>query len=104
MPAEKRESLPFQQVLRAGLAVVFGERRLVVEQFELRRSADHMQENDALGPGREMGARGSGIGAWGSSGCILAEQAGERDAADAHAGALEERAASEGQLRIVDGG
>src|SRR4029434_11049711 len=38
----------FDELLRDGLAVVFGERRLVIEGLELRRPAGHKQINHAL--------------------------------------------------------
>ena len=40
---------------RQGLVVVANEQRLVLEQVVLRRAAVHVQEDDALGAGREVG-------------------------------------------------
>jgi hypothetical protein len=54
MPAEESEPLALDQVLGARLAVILGERRLVVEELKLRRRADHVQEDHILGARQEM--------------------------------------------------
>ena len=53
--ADEREPLAFQQLRRASLAVVLDQFRLVIEQIELRRSADHVQVDHVLRPGRKVG-------------------------------------------------
>ena len=53
--ADEREPFPFQQLRRASLAVVLDQFRLVIEQVELRRSADHVQVDHVLGPRRKVG-------------------------------------------------
>src|SRR5438046_1625949 len=53
------EALAFQQGRRDGLAIQFAERGLVVKQFELARPAGHVEVNDALDSGWEVGLLGS---------------------------------------------
>ena len=52
--ADEREPLAFQQLRRASLAVVLDQLRLVVEQIELRRRADHVQVDHVLGLRRKV--------------------------------------------------
>ena len=105
MAAQKCETLAFQQVLWAFFAVEFLQRRLVVEQVELRRRADHVQEDDVLGPRHVMpGVRGKDVAH--RVGCrgILAKQAAEGERPEAHGRALEDGAARDEQIRSAECG
>ena len=68
------------------------ERRLVVEQVHLRRAARLVQEDDALGLGREMRQARQSAGGRGlrRGEAVLREQRAERRDADAGAGARKE--------------
>src|SRR5688572_27486291 len=50
--ADECETLSFQRLGRTRLPVKLDELRLVIEQIELRRGADHVQINYILGLGR----------------------------------------------------
>ena len=68
------------------LAMLPGERRLVVERVHLARAAVHEQLNDSFGLGRMMQAAVE-IRAWRRGElCFLAEELPERDAAEAAGG------------------
>src|SRR5262249_7574748 len=51
---DERESLTLEELVRAGLAVVFRQFGLVIEQFELRRRARHMEIDDGARLGRKV--------------------------------------------------
>ena len=51
---DEREPLLLEERFGAGLAVQLLQLRLVVEQFELRRRAGHVQVDDVLGLGGEV--------------------------------------------------
>ncbi len=55
LAAGKGEALAFEELVRAFLVVKFLEFRLVVEQIEVRGGTGHVQVDDPLGRGREMG-------------------------------------------------
>src|SRR6185312_12678873 len=92
MPAQECESLPLEQMLGALLAVELLQRRLVIEQIELRRRAHHVQEDHALGPRRVVGRRAA----------FFAEEAAQGERAEAHRGALQDGAAGDEQFWILD--
>ena len=50
----KREPLPLQELIRAVLAAVLDQFRLVIEQIELRRRSRHVEIDDPLGGPREV--------------------------------------------------
>src|SRR6185436_6330319 len=54
MPAQERESLADDELVRARLAIVSLERRLVLEKINLRRRAHHVHIDHALRASREM--------------------------------------------------
>jgi hypothetical protein len=56
--ADEGEALALGQFLRAFLSIHLLQQRLVVEQIELRRRADHVQVDDVLRLRRKMRARG----------------------------------------------
>ena len=51
---DEREPLALDELLRDVLPVVIDQRRLGIEQIDLRRRAGHEEKNDALGLGREV--------------------------------------------------
>ncbi len=53
--ADEGEPFSFQQLRWARLAVVLDQFRLVIEQVELRRRANHVQVNHMLSLGRKVG-------------------------------------------------
>src|SRR4051812_33321713 len=55
MALDERETLVLEQLVGAGLHVMLDERRLVVEEILLGRSARHVQIDDALRLGRKHG-------------------------------------------------
>ena len=54
MPAQKGESLSFDEMRRHRLSVVPLHYRFVVEQLQVGRGADHVQVDDVLGARREV--------------------------------------------------
>ena len=97
---DKRVFLAHHDFLGHGLAVVFGQHRLVIEQIELARRAAHEQINDARGVRFEVGLfRSERVGRRGSfcraESFVRAEQRRERHRAEAHAALLEEPAAGD---------
>ena len=56
-PLDEREPLALDELLRDVLPVVLHQRRLGIEQVDLRRRAGHEEIDDALGLGREMQIR-----------------------------------------------
>ena len=77
------------------LAVVLGQRRLGIEQIDLRRRAGHEQVDDALRLRGKSSLAASGGRALASQ-RRLVDQRGQREAADAEGGLLEEMAARDG--------
>ena len=93
---DEREPLSLRNELRGNLlAVVLLQRRLVVEQIELRRRARHEQIDDVLRLRREVRrARApSGLRPPAAANSRSSSSARQRHAADAEAGLLEEMAA-----------
>ena len=83
----------------SGLAGVLGEQRLGVERVDVRRPAVHEQVDDVLGLGREVRRVRQQRIAAGRGGCLCcAEQVAEGQCAEAHAAALKQLAAGEGQM------
>jgi hypothetical protein len=77
-PLDERESLAFREELVGNrAAVVLLQRRLVIEEIDLRRRASHEQIDDPFRAGRKVGAG-------------LIEQRPKRGITDAEAGLLEE--------------
>ena len=99
---DEREPLPLRNELRGNLlAVVLLQRRLVVEQIELRRRAGHEQIDDVLGLRREVrrARRERTVG----SVCANSRSSSSADSAtpaDAEAGLLEEMAARDGAKNV----
>ena len=94
---DERVALAVDDRGRERLAFELRELRLVVEQFELRRSARHEQVDDRLGLGgvvREAGAH-AGTGGREASHRAVGDERGEGDLADADAAVLEEVAAGD---------
>ena len=98
---DEREALALDELRGNVLAVVLRQRRLGIEQIDLRRRAGHEEIDDALGPGRELQrSRPAAVG----SRRLLGEhdvvhQRRQRQAADAERGLLEEMAARDGAQR-----
>src|SRR5262249_28868219 len=51
---QKRKSLSFQELAQTILAIEFGQFRLVLEKFELARSARHVQIDNSFGFGLDL--------------------------------------------------
>src|SRR5437762_9445024 len=92
-------------MLGTRLTIELLQRRLIVEQVELRRRADHVQENDALGPRSMMRLlRGSRINRRIFTACFIRQEPAKRERAKAHAGALAQRTSGEASMRIAECG
>ena len=84
----------------SGWPAYFVERRLGVERIDVRRPAVHEQVDDALGLGREMRRAAATADRWPRRMrvCGADDEIAQRERAEAHAAALQQFAAGEGQV------
>ncbi len=107
LPSRRLQAVGFARI-RARLAVVLVQVRLGVERVDVRRPAVHEQEDDALGPRREVRRLGRQRVAivgqrWrGGEQAGVAQHAGQAHGAEPAADAGEDVAASDGALVAHD--
>ena len=93
--ADEGEAFAFEEFGGAGLAAAFDELGFVVEEIELRGGADHVEVDDVLGLGGEVGVAGEGDVGRGGGGEVAGEEGAEGGGAEGEAAGLEEGAAGE---------
>src|SRR5262245_8027831 len=102
MAAKEGKALAFDEMFGTGLTVVLLKCWLVVEEVELRRGADHVQEDDAFGTG---GWDTAGRASSGARSRLLGQQRAKCEGTQAHTGRLEKGAAGESrQVRSAECG
>jgi hypothetical protein len=118
LPADEREPPALEQFFRARLAVMLHQRRLRIEQVEVRRGADHVQVDHPLRPRRRVRAarrkrvrrrvgrrrgRGDGVSGRRRADALAAEQRAQGNGPQAEAGALEQLAPAHAQPLLLPG-